>query len=71
MASNGLDPTKPLFGAAADLRDGFHQFTDRCLGSLFGLDFPELAEVYGTLTVWDPDTKQLAPVSGDILVFPL
>ena len=51
LLRNGLDPSRPAFGASADLRDGFHQFTDPTLGSLFGFDFAEQAGVYGATQI--------------------
>ena len=52
LARNGIPPSAPLFGVEADFSDGFHQFTDPELGGLFGVDFPELASVYGTDKVY-------------------
>ena len=52
LARNGIPLSSPLFGAAADLSDRFHQFTDPELGGLFGFDFPELASVYGADKVY-------------------
>ena len=51
LERNGIDPDTDLYGAAADLSDGFHQFTDPSLGGLFGFDFPETADTYGMLVI--------------------
>ena len=71
MTRNGLDPSSPLWGGAADLQDGFHQFTDETLGSLFGFDFPETAGTYGTSVVYDPSLRCYVQVSADTLVYPV
>ena len=70
LARNGISPTSPFFGAAADLSDGFHQFTDPEFGGLFGFDVPELASVYGAGQVYRDKNHMYVPVDPSTMVFP-
>eukprot|EP00972_Heterocapsa_arctica_P012695 1865068-Heterocapsa_arctica.AAC.1 len=56
LAAVGAD-TVDAHAATIDLRDSFYQFRCRRLASWFGCEWPETAEVWGTTTVWNPDTE--------------
>eukprot|EP00971_Amphidinium_carterae_P052220 1027986-Amphidinium_carterae.2 len=56
-------------GASVDLYNGFYQFRARSLGSLFGIDFPERAEVWGIDSVFNEETGREEPIRKDELVF--
>ena len=71
LEASGVPGGAEIHGAAADLSDGFHQFTHAELGSLFGFDFPELAQEYGCTSVYDPATHAYFEVSPDTRVFPV
>ena len=71
LARSGIPPSSPLYGAAADLSYGFHQFTNPELGGLFGFDVPEVASVYGADKVYCEQCHQYIPIDGTALVFPV
>jgi hypothetical protein len=68
----GVDPAsaEPQ-GAGVDLRHGFHQFTNIDMGSWFGMDFPEPAEVYDTDFVYCELSRARIAVPRDAVVFPV
>ena len=71
LARKSIPPSSPRYGTAADLSDGFHQFTDPELGGLFGFDFPELANAYGAEKFYCDQTHQVIPIDASALVFPV
>ena len=71
IEASGVAGGAEIHVAAADISDGFHQFTHESLGPLFGSDFPELAHVYGCTSVFGPTTGTRVSVPPDTLVFPV
>ena len=71
MKAAGARPGDPVFGASADLRQGFYQMTWLDMGSWFGFEFPEPASVFAGFPIYDEASRSFIEVSGDTLVHPV
>ena len=68
----GLRPDRDcIFGAGADLKQGFYQMTWRAMGSWFGFDYPEKISAFGTTTMYCDEVGHDIAVGPDTLVFPV
>jgi hypothetical protein len=61
LRASGFDASQDLsqlslFGASADMCDGFYQNTNKRLADWFGFDFPETASTFGISSVYCPET---------------
>eukprot|EP00973_Karenia_brevis_P052195 7252702-Karenia_brevis.AAC.1 len=66
-----LESPIEVCGASADLVNGFYQFSNPQLGSLFGFDFPDKASFYGIDKVYDEQLRAFVSVAADDLVYPV
>ena len=67
-ASSARQPAQ-VFGASADLRQGFYQMTWLQMGSWFGFDYVEPASEFPGCPVYDDDTGQFIMVSPETPVY--
>eukprot|EP00959_Pyramimonas_sp_CCMP1952_P268237 5608721-Pyramimonas_sp.AAC.1 len=60
-SSIGSDGPADVYAASVDLYNGFYQFRNRKLGSLFGIDFAERADVWGVSEIFDEERECFVP----------